>query len=243
MSIAPARIADIARSILFSIVFYSVTVAAVTLAPAVALFGRRTIRRYGDGWIRFHCWATHRLLGIVPRFEGSVAPGARLYAAKHQSMYETLVLTARLGGPAVLVKRELAQIPLWGWAAMRWGVIPVDRAGSAAALRVMLRAAEQALAEGRSLLIFPEGTRVAPGESPPLRSGFAGLYRLLQVEVVPIALDSGRLWPRQSFVKRAGTVTFRFGEALPPGLPRREAEGRVHAAINALEENAPPERR
>ena len=235
MSAARARPADVARSILFAVVFYSVTVVAALIAPAVALFGRRAIRGYGDGWIRFHAWATRALLGIVPRVQGQTTPGIRLYAAKHQSMYETIELVALLGGPAVLVKRELARIPLWGWAAMRWGVIPVDRAGSAAALRAMLRGAGTAMGEGRSLLIFPEGTRVAPGESPPLRSGFAGLYRLLQVEVVPIALDAGRLWPRQSFVKRAGTVTFRFGEPVPAGLPRREAERRVHDAINVLE--------
>ena len=88
--------------------------------------------------------------------------------------------------------------------------------------------------EGRSIVIFPEGTRVRPGESPPLRAGFAGLYRALGVPVVPVALDSGRLWPRAG-AKRAGTVTFRFGAPVPPGLPRAEVEAAVHRAMNALE--------
>ncbi len=227
--------ADVARSVLFAIVFYSVTVAAALFAPLVAVFGRRAIRRYGSGWVRFNSWCTRALLQIMPRVEGELRPGPRLYAAKHQSMYETLALVEILGNPAVLVKRELAAIPLWGWAAMRWGVIPVDRAGSAAALRAMLRASEAVMAEGRSILIFPEGTRVPPGETPPLRAGFAGLYRQLHCEVVPIALDSGRLWPRGRFVKRRGVVTFRLGAAIPAGLLRRDAEARVHAAINALE--------
>ena len=98
-----------------------------------------------------------------------------------------------------------------------------------------MRAAEAAIAEGRPIIIFPEGTRVPPGETPPLQPGFAGLYRALKLPVVPVAVDSGRLAPRNSFVKRPGIVTFRFGAAIPPGLKRDEIEARVHAAINALE--------
>jgi 1-acyl-sn-glycerol-3-phosphate acyltransferase len=117
-------------------------------------------------------------------------------------------------------------------------VIVIDRAGAGQAMRQMMREARAALDGGRSIVLFPEGTRVRPGERPPLRAGFAGLYRALGVPVVPVALDSGRVWPRKG-PKRAGMVTFRFGEPVPPGLPRAEAEARVHAAINALEP-APP---
>jgi 1-acyl-sn-glycerol-3-phosphate acyltransferase len=133
------------------------------------------------------------------------------------------------------MKQELSRIPAWGWVARSYGVIPVDREGGAAALRRMLVAARKAVEEGRPVLIFPEGTRVLPGEQPELQPGFAGLYRALGLGAVPIALDSGRLWPRGGFVKRPGIVTFRFGELLPPGLPRREIELRVHQAINALD--------
>jgi 1-acyl-sn-glycerol-3-phosphate acyltransferase len=104
-------------------------------------------------------------------------------------------------------------------------------------MRQMMREARAALDGGRAIVIFPEGTRVRPGEQPPLRAGFAGLYRALGVPVVPVALDSGRVWPRKG-PKRAGIVTFRFGASAPPGLPRAEAEARVHAEINALERGA-----
>jgi 1-acyl-sn-glycerol-3-phosphate acyltransferase len=235
---APATRADVARSVLFAIVFYGGTIGAVLLAPVMALLGPRVILWWGTDWLLFHGWCARVLLRIERRVEGVIPDRPVLYAAKHQSMYETIELAAMLGSPAVLVKRELARIPAWGWAAKRWGVIPVDREGSAAALREMLRAGRAAIDGGRALLIFPEGTRVPTGETPPLRSGFAGLYRMLAVDVVPIALDAGRLWPRRSFVKRAGVVTFRFGETVPAGLPRRVAEARVHAAINALENDA-----
>lgn len=119
--------------------------------------------------------------------------------------------------------------------ARREGVIPVDRAGSAKALRRMMRAATAARDSGRSILIFPEGTRVAPGEQPPLQPGFAGLYKALDLPVVPVALDSGRLWPRNSFLKRPGIITIRLGDPVPAGLPRAEIEARVHAAMNVLD--------
>ena len=145
-----------------------------------------------------------------------------------------MAIATMLGAPAIVMKRELAQIPVWGWAARRYGVIVVDRAANAKALRQMMREAKAALGEGRSVLIFPEGTRVAPGEQPPIRSGFAGLYRALGLPVVPVALDSGRLWPRRG-PKRPGTVTFRFGARIAPGLDRADVEVQVHRGINALE--------
>ncbi len=142
-------------------------------------------------------------------------------------------LTRLLGSPATVMKQELARIPLWGWAARRYGVIVVDREASAGALRRMMKDARAPLAEGRSIMIFPEGTRVAPGEAPPLRSGFAGLYRMLNLPVVPVAVKSGHVWPRKG-PKHPGTIVFSFGDPIPPGLPRAEAEALVHAGINRL---------
>ncbi|RTL17730.1 MAG: 1-acyl-sn-glycerol-3-phosphate acyltransferase, partial [Sphingomonadaceae bacterium] len=155
-------------------------------------------------------------------------------AAKHQAMFETLELQLLLGGPAMVIKRELSRIPFWGWAALQYGGIVADREASATALRAMMRDAKALKAEGRSILIYPEGTRVAPGEQPPLQSGFAGLYRALGMPCVPVALNTGVVWPRHG-PKRPGVVTIRIGDVIPAGLPRDAIEARVHAAINVLD--------
>lgn len=221
------------RSLLFSLVFYGGSVLIVLTVPISGLFGRAVLIRHALAWARYHRWAARNILGLSSRIEGE-RPRPALYAAKHQSMYETLELALMLDAPAIVMKRELARIPIWGWATRRYGVIIIDRAGSASALRQIMREGKQAVAEGRSVLIFPEGTRVAPGQQPPLLSGFAGLYRALGLPVVPVALDSGRFWPRRG-AKRGGVVTFRFGKALPPGTPRAEIESIVHRAMNELD--------
>jgi 1-acyl-sn-glycerol-3-phosphate acyltransferase len=223
------------RSALFALIFYPGTVLFVLVCFAAMPFGRRPVRAVAESWARFHSRCAATLLGIRARVEGNPPAAPVLVAAKHQSMFETLELINLLDTPALVMKRELADIPIWGRLAKRYGIIPVDRAGGAKALRRMLKQAEEAIAEGRPIAIFPEGTRVPPGEQPPLQPGFAGLYRALGLPVIPLALDSGRLWPRRGFVKRPGIITMRFGEPIPPGLKRQEIEARVHAAINALE--------
>lgn len=227
------------RTIAFSVFFYGLSFALVLGVPLVALLGRDALRGYSNAWAGLLRRSARWILGIETRIEGSIPQGPALFAAKHESIFEAIELTRLLGSPATVMKRELASIPIWGWAARRYGVIVVDRAANASALRAMMRDARDALAAGRSVMIFPEGTRVHPGEAPPLRAGFAGLYRMLGLPVVPIAVASGHVWPRKG-PKRPGTVTLRFGEPIPPGLPRAEAEARVHAAINALQEEQAP---
>jgi 1-acyl-sn-glycerol-3-phosphate acyltransferase len=223
------------RSLAYTIAFYSGTVFWVLAALVALPFGRSGLQAAAERWTRYHRRCASALLGIRVRIEGEVPRGAVIVAAKHQSMFETLDLVTVLRRPQIVMKRELARIPLWGWVARSYGMIPVDRAGGAAALRQLIAQARLSVAEGRPIVIFPEGTRVAPGEQPPLQPGFAGLYRAFALPVVPVALDSGLLWPRRGFAKRPGVITMRFGDVIPPGLPRGEIEARVHAAINALE--------
>ena len=161
-------------------------------------------------------------------------PGIRARPVKHEAMYETLEMVRLSKLPVIVMKRELADIPLFGTLTRRYGVIPVERTAGAKALRAMVAAGKEAVESGRGVIIFPEGTRVRVGHEPPVRSGFAGLYRALGLPVVPIALDSGRLWGR-GLVHGSGTVTFKVGEMIPAGLKRDEIEARVHAAINALQ--------
>lgn len=221
------------RTILFRTVFYILSVPIVATVPISAMLGQRAVIAHSDSWSRLHRVLMRWILGIRPRVEGTIPQGQFLYVAKHEAMYETLELQLILGSPAMVLKRELMRIPIWGWATTKYGSLVVDRDASAKALKQLMREGRALRESGRSVIVYAEGTRVAPGERPPLRSGFAGLYKALDLPVVPIALNSGTLLPKKG-AKKPGVVTIRIGEVIPPGLPRKEAEARVHAAINAL---------
>ena len=198
-----------------------------------ALVWPARMRVFPDSWSRFHRWCLRALLGIRVRESGTKLPGAVLYAFKHESFFEAIDLPTVLEFPVPFGKEELYRIPGWGRAARAYGSVMVRRDLGAKGLRLMLADARPFLGSGRPLAIFPEGTRVPHGERPPLQSGFAGLYKLLGLPVVPVAVNSGPLYHRRW--KRPGTITLQFGEPIEPGLPREEIEARVHAAINALE--------
>jgi 1-acyl-sn-glycerol-3-phosphate acyltransferase len=221
------------RSLLYALLFYPATALFVLAGIVVTVFGRGPTRALVRSWCSFSAVLADVLLGIRSRVEGRIPDGAVLIAVKHESMYETLEMVRIADTPVIVLKRELSRIPFFGWLTRRYGVIPVDRSAGSKALREMVAAGRSASETGRSVLIYPEGTRVRHGESPKLRSGFAGLYRALGLPVVPVAVDSGRLWTKR-LLKKPGIVHFRIGESIPPGLKRDEIEARVHAAINAL---------
>jgi 1-acyl-sn-glycerol-3-phosphate acyltransferase len=226
------------RSLLFALVFYTGTVPIVLGTIIFSSFAEGARFILPRAWGRWFLWCARVFLGIRLSIEGALPQGPVLVALKHQSAFETIALLALFERPATVMKIELKRIPFWGWAAARQGSIFVDRSGSSAALRAMMKAAAHAVSQARPIIIFPEGTRVPPGETPPLAAGFAGLYKISRYPVVPIALDSARVWTR-SFVKRPGTVHLKVGDPIPPGLPRDAIEARVHAAINALETASP----
>ena len=225
------------RSAIYAAIFYPATLLYVLAGISATVFGTGPTRAVVHGWADFHHWLARTLLGIRSTVEGRIPDGAVLIAVKHGSMYETLEALRIAETPVVVLKHELSSLPLFGWLTRRYGVIPVDRAAGAKALREMMRLGREAVRKGRPVLIFPEGTRVPAGATPPLGSGFAGLYRALGLPVVPVAVDSARLWGR-GLVKQRGTIRFKVGETIPAGLKRDEIERRVHAAINALESAA-----
>lgn len=222
------------RTLVFCLVFYGGTVGFVLAALAVAPFSREALIRIATGWSRFHRTASRWLLGQRIVIEGEVPAQAALIVMKHESMFETIDLLCLFERPVVAAKRELFDVPLWGKVAEIYGMLPIDREAGAAALRNLRRSARAAIDAGRPICLFPEGTRVPPGERPALKAGFAGLYKLLGVPVVAVAVTTGRLVPRHGFIRRPGVVRYHFADPIPSGLPRAEAERLVHHAINAL---------
>ena len=225
----------VVRNVLFYTVFYAASAYYVLGSVLMVVISPPRVRRYPDAWSRFHRTCMRALLGITVRETGARPQGPALYAFKHESFFEAIDLPNTLDYPVPFGKEELYRIPLWGRAAKAYGSVTVHRQAGARALRAMLAEARTFLGTGRPLAIFPEGTRVPHGTRPPLQSGFAGIYKLLGLQVVPVAVDSGLLYHR--WLKWPGVITLHFGEPIEPGLPREEIEARVHAAINVL--NAP----
>jgi 1-acyl-sn-glycerol-3-phosphate acyltransferase len=213
-----------ARSLLFNILFYVTTTLFVVLGSPLFFAPRRFAMAALAAHGRFELWLLKVVCGIKLEVRGreKLPQGACLVAAKHQSAWETFGLIPLFRDPALLMKRELLWIPFHGWFSHKFGMIPVDRDKGPAALRRMVREAKLRVAQGREIIIFPEGTRRAPGAPPDYKTGVVLLYETLQIPCVPLALNSGAFWPRRSLSLRPGTIVVEFLDPIPPGLPKAE---------------------
>lgn len=219
------------RSLLFHLCFFSVT-AVMAIAGLPLLAGpRRWSRCIGTAWSRAVLWLNRVIVGMDYQLEGELPPGPVLIAAKHQSAFETFLFPALRRDVVFVIKQELLRAPVVGWYLSRAGQIAINRAANAAALRQMLGAAKERVEDGLTLIIFPEGTRVAAGASAPIRPGVSALYSQLGLPVVPVALDSGLYWPRKSFLRRSGTIRVCIGAPIGPGLNRRAFEKKLGEAL------------
>ncbi len=232
------------RALAFYIGFFGVTALFGVAGLPLLLAPRRWVMRFGRVWSRCVLALLRVIVGLDGEIRGieHIPSGPSIIAMKHQSAWDTLVLPVILDDFAVVLKRELLFVPFYGWYAARAGSIAIDRRGGAGALRHMVRAARRAAAAGRPVVIFPEGTRTAPGHRLTYQPGVAALYQALALPVVPATVNSGLFWGRRSFVKRPGRITLAFLEPIPPGLPRRqlmsELESRIEAGTAALEREA-----
>jgi 1-acyl-sn-glycerol-3-phosphate acyltransferase len=224
------------RSALFLLWFLAVTTILSLIFLPVLILPRAATVWLARIWSRATFWGLKIFVGIDWEIRGQRPRGPLLVAAKHMSMWDTLALYLALNAPAIVLKRELLRIPFYGWFLWKVTAIPIDRAAGASALRKMADAARDVLRGGRPILIFPEGTRKKPGEAPDYKPGVAGLYGLLDVPCVPVALNSGVYWT--GFFKRPGTIVLEFLEPIAPGLKRRDfmalLERRIETATAAL---------
>ena len=221
------------RSILYNLLFYLNLVVLLLVAFVAMLLPKIAVIRMSQAWGRTSVWLLRVVCGTKVEFRGleRLPKGPLIIAAKHQSTWETFALLRLFDDFTFVVKRELMWIPIFGWCMWRARMIPVDRSAGTQALNDMLARAKQEVQSGRQLVIFPEGTRRAPGAPPDYKTGFAQIYSSCGVPCLPIALNSGLFWPRRTFMRYPGTLVVEFLDPLPAGLPKDEYLSRVQTAI------------
>lgn len=230
----------IVRSLVFVILFYLWwTIVALASLPLLLC-----PRRWIVGPMRFQARVVVLLLrlacGVRVEFRGleHLPKGAVLIGAKHQCMFDTIAPLTVLPDTAYVMRDSLLRIPFYGWLSLKAEMIPIDRDGHASALRRMLAAAKAAIAKGRQIVIFPEGTRLPVGVTGQYKPGVAALYKALGVTCVPLATNSGAHWPPHGLIRRPGLIVYEFLGPIPVGLDRRAfmslLEERVEAGSKAL---------
>jgi 1-acyl-sn-glycerol-3-phosphate acyltransferase len=221
------------RSLVFNILFYVVFVLWAIVALPTFLLPRAAMLKVAAWWARTNILLMRVICGIKVEFRGveKIPAGPLLVASKHQSMWETISLLRFFEAPFFVLKRELQFIPLFGLFLIKTNMVAIDRAkGGRAMLAVMRRAAEE-VRHGRQFVIFPEGTRTAPGAPPHYKAGVGLIYSECGVPCLPVALNSGLFWPRRTFMRYPGTLVVEFLDPIPPGLKRDEFLTRIESVI------------
>ncbi len=222
-------------SALFNLGFYGFTTITVLTCIPVLVLPRGALM-----WVlRSYTWIVEAMLRVFCNIHvevegaGNLPPGAVLIVSKHQSAFDTVFWLNRLPDPCYIMKIELMRIPVWGWLARKCEMVGVDRAGGASALKKMVKECQAAAAAGRQIVIYPEGTRAAPGMTEPYQPGVAAIAAVTRVPVVPVATNSGLFWGRKAFRKFPGTIRVKILPPLEPGLGRAALMTRLEAVIEA----------
>jgi len=232
------------RALLFNVFFMLWTGGLAILYLVLLPFPWRVLFSAVTWWAHTVLWVLRHFIGLdyVVRGQEHLPAGPAIVAAKHQSAWDTVAISVLIEYPSVVLKRELLMLPVWGWHARHCGMIAVDRGAGASALKSMVKQAKARIAEGRKIVIFPQGTRTVPGDRRDYFPGVAALYSQLDLPVVPVALNSGLFWGRRAFTKRPGTIVVEYLPPIAPGMPRaafmRELEARIEAASDRLAREA-----
>jgi 1-acyl-sn-glycerol-3-phosphate acyltransferase len=221
------------RSLVFNVAFYAnLIVWMIVVLPSLAL-PRPYFAAIAKAWSRSSIWLMKVIVGTRLEVRGRehLPKGGYVLASKHQSFFETFALFPEMEDGAFILKSELMWIPLFGWYLWKNDMVPVNRGGRSAALADMNAKARAKLAQGRQIVIFPEGTRRQAGAPPAYKQGVGFMYGEMGAPVVPVALNTGLFWPRRRFLRHPGTIVIEFLPVIPAGLPRLEFTRRLQTAI------------
>ena len=228
------------RAVAFAVWFYGVTTAFCLLGIPVRLFARRHALWVARSWVATVFLGLRPVIGmrlVITGLDHLPASGAALIASQHQSEFDTLVWLNLTKLPSYVMKQELLRIPLFGALLVPAGMIPVDRAGGAAAMRRLLTETASAARAGRQIVIFPEGTRLPPGQRVDLQPGIAAIAARTGLPVIPVATDSGRLWTRRLLDRRGGPLHVAIGPPIPAGTQRTAMLEAIEAFWRKTERN------
>ncbi len=210
------------RSLIFNVIFFLYHLFLVASLSLLLFFPRTFSQTVTRLWTRGAAMLLKFILGLDFEVRGKPPKGPCVIVSKHQSAWDTFFFYLLLSDPNYVLKKELADIPIWGWCALKCGAISVDRSGGSASLKKLVRDVQDRMAKNRQVIIFPEGTRTSPDDRLQYQPGVAAIYNSTSAEIVPVVLNSGLFWGRRSFRKFPGVITVQFLDPIPSGLKRRE---------------------